>query len=128
MRPPAPSARDCSRIRAQDPVHKIAFIKTHKTASSTLTNVFHRFGYKCVGVQRPGCTTSVAALLPQTPSSLCCHPTAVHTNRYGLNFALPEDNMFYGWPAKGLASVKTIQPIGLYQVRACVRLSWDECR
>eukprot|EP00750_Incisomonas_marina_P007757 INCI15042.1.p1 GENE.INCI15042.1~~INCI15042.1.p1 ORF type:complete len:931 (+),score=134.07 INCI15042.1:213-3005(+) len=64
----------------KDPAHKLVFIKTHKTGSSTLTNLFHRFGYK-----------------------------------YGLNFALPKDNMFYGWPAKGEASVKNLEPIGVYQ-------------
>ena len=30
----------------QEATHKIVFIKTHKTGSSTITNLFHRFGYK----------------------------------------------------------------------------------
>ena len=61
------------------PHHKVVFIKTHKTASSTLTNLMHRFGYK-----------------------------------YGLNFALPKDNMFYGWPHPQ-QSITSVEPIGLYQ-------------
>ena len=32
----------------------------------------------------------------------------------GLNMALPFDNMFYGWPAKGKPSVSTLQEIGVY--------------
>jgi hypothetical protein len=60
--------------------YKFIFIKTHKTGSSTITNLFHRFAYK-----------------------------------YGLNVALPRDNMFYGWPSKGMASVTSIEEIGVYK-------------
>eukprot|EP00750_Incisomonas_marina_P002988 INCI12799.1.p1 GENE.INCI12799.1~~INCI12799.1.p1 ORF type:complete len:798 (+),score=123.87 INCI12799.1:88-2481(+) len=62
------------------PYKKVVFIKTHKTASSTITNLLHRFGYK-----------------------------------YGLNFALPKDNMFYGWPLSGEATEKAVAQIGLYK-------------
>ena len=42
-----------SACMSQDPAHKLVFIKTHKTGSSTLTNLFHRFGYKFVVLSSP---------------------------------------------------------------------------
>ena len=51
--------------------------------------------------------------------NIVCRPLAIFIFRirYGLNFALPYDNMFYGWPRRGAASVNSLQEIGLYKVR-----------
>jgi hypothetical protein len=35
-------------------------------------------------------------------------------DQYGLKFALPTDNMFYGWPSGGDTALATVESIGLY--------------
>ena len=109
------------RLPTQPAAHKLVFIKTHKTGSSTITNLFHRFGYKYVWGRRD-------FHLPTTMSAhfLCNLTLLFFCRRYGLNFALPIDNMFYGWPMKGEPSVNNIEPIGVYQVlRMCSQQWWN---
>ncbi|OWF44917.1 galactose-3-O-sulfotransferase 3-like [Mizuhopecten yessoensis] len=88
------------------PVHHIAFIKAHKAASTTVQNIFLRYGYEndlVFALPRAGSTISTAntvrpgSILPPPPSRpydiLCSH---VRFDREAFGRILPNDTKYIG--------------------------------
>ena len=89
--------------KGRDPL-KLLYIKTHKTGSSTLANIFNRltvkYGKARLAARGPRAHTPCAAGRARSP---CGWPAS----RYACSFppphpdltpALPRDNLFYAWP------------------------------
>ncbi|XP_069134204.1 galactose-3-O-sulfotransferase 3-like [Argopecten irradians] len=97
---------NASNQKLTKPVHHIAFIKVHKAASTTVQNIFLRYGYDndlVFALPRTGSTISVRQtispnnILPPPPNRgydiSCSH---VRYNREAFEQLLPNDTKYFG--------------------------------